>query len=35
MAETQKVLYVFGELGAQYLGDLWRHLDAEGIHYSM
>lgn len=35
MAETQKVLFVFGELGRLHLGPLWRHLEAEGIHYSM
>mmetsp|Transcript_32745 Transcript_32745/g.55212 ORF Transcript_32745/g.55212 Transcript_32745/m.55212 type:complete len:447 (-) Transcript_32745:216-1556(-) len=35
LAETQKVLWVFGALGARYLGNLWSHLDAQMIHPSM
>lgn len=35
MEETQKVLYVFGELGEQYAGRLWKHLNDEGIHHTM
>jgi hypothetical protein len=35
MKETQKVLYVFGELGREYLGALWQHLETENIHHTM
>eukprot|EP00388_Colpodella_angusta_P036619 GDKK01039390.1.p1 GENE.GDKK01039390.1~~GDKK01039390.1.p1 ORF type:complete len:190 (+),score=26.39 GDKK01039390.1:1-570(+) len=35
MEETQKVLYVFGELGEQHAGKLWKHLNDEGIHHTM
>jgi hypothetical protein len=35
MAETQKVMHVFGELGRLHLGFLWAHMEAEGVHYSM
>jgi len=35
MSETQKVLYVFEQLGAQHLGSLWTHMSAEGIHPTM
>lgn len=35
LAETQKVLYVFEQLGKHHLGRLWRHLEAEGLHPTM
>jgi TBC1 domain family member 10 len=35
MAETQRVLYVYGELGKLHLGKLWRHLLDEKMHPTM
>lgn len=35
MAETQRVLYVFGELGKVHLGRLWQHLLDENMHPTM
>lgn len=35
MSETQKVLHVFEQLGAQHLGSLWTHMSSEGIHPTM
>lgn len=35
MEETQRALYIFGELGKQYLGPLWAHMLEEGMHPSM
>mmetsp|Transcript_26542 Transcript_26542/g.28945 ORF Transcript_26542/g.28945 Transcript_26542/m.28945 type:complete len:387 (+) Transcript_26542:70-1230(+) len=35
LIETQKILYVFECLGRLHLGDLWQHLENEGIHPTM
>ena len=35
LSETQKILYVFGELANFYLPELWAHFNKEGIHQTM
>jgi TBC1 domain family member 10 len=35
MIETQRVLYVYGELGKLHLGHLWQHLLDENMHPTM
>lgn len=35
MAQAQKSLYIFGALGKQHLGELWQHLEKEGMHPTM
>jgi TBC1 domain family member 10 len=35
MAGAQRCLYVYEALGRKYLGKLWAHLEAEGMHPTM
>ena len=35
MKEAQKILYVFGEIGAKHLKRLWVYMEDQGMHQSM
>ena len=35
LIETQRVLYVFEQLGRKLLGNLWKHLESEMVHPTM